>query len=183
MSTCAGARGSGGGCPAGCTGWADGIVHGYFATLTCFEHKDRDEYLLRVVLEDGTASVEAVIDSALVARRTGVPLARHLLAAMDTEPGVKAAAARLTRAIPHGMGLMMVRVPRECAHAAASQPGAHGHAPALPVVMSLPDDEPRHEWHVCNSAEVHAAVREAGYALLRRCGASARRASNGTSIH
>ena len=144
-------------------GFLVGTILGFVGTLTCFKHEGQDEYDMRVVVEDGSAAVEARVDGGLLARRLGVTPARDLKAAMDRDPGVKQAVLKLTRTLQRGFGPIRIQLPQRAAIHSPAHPDA-----AMPVVLALPDDEAHQDWSAASDSGVRNHVRLVGQQLLAR---------------
>ena len=144
-------------------GFLAGTILGFVGTLTCFKHEGQDEYDMRVVVEDGSAAVEARVDGGLLARRLGVTPARDLKAAMDRDPGVKQAVLKLTRTLQRGFGPIRIQLPQRAAIHSPAHPDA-----AMPVVLALPDDEAHQDWSAASDPGVRNHVRLVGQQLLAR---------------
>jgi hypothetical protein len=142
-------------------GFLVGTILGFVGTLTCFKHEGRDEYDMRVVVEDGSGAVEARVDGGLLARRLGVTPARDLKAAMERDPGVKQAVLKLTRTLQRGFGPIRIQVPLRTGH--SPHPDA-----LMPVVLALPDDEAHLDWSAASDPGVRSHVRLVGQQLLAR---------------
>ena len=143
-------------------GFLVGTILGFVGTLTCFKHEGRDDYDMRVVVEDGSGAVEARVDGGLLARRLGVTPARDLKTAMERDPHVKQAVLKLTKTLQRGFGTIRIQVPRQTTPS-PSHPDA-----LMPVVLALPDDEAQVDWSAASDPGVRSHVRLVGQQLLSR---------------
>lgn len=148
--------------PAWCASGHDdsvtGTILGFVATLKHFKHEDLDEYDLQVVLEDGSAAVDARVDGGLLVRRLGVTPARNLKAEKERDDGVTQALVALTQTLQRGFGPIRVRVPRA---------GSRETKDALmPVILALPDDDGHVDWATASPHGVRPHVRATALQLL-----------------